>query len=107
MNGVSISTNDEMVIKLFHYFITEEGYHPIILHGVKDEIWLENLENEYKIIRIVSNYIHNDEQLNYDLFKTNQIIKTIKKKTFSTNMNILNFFVNLGDNVHLELSNCC
>ena len=107
MNGVSISTNDEMVIKLLHYFITEEGYHPIILHGVKDEIWLENLENEYKIIRIVSNYIHNDEQLNYDLFKTTQIVKTIKKKTFSTSMTTLNFFVNLGDNVHLELDNCC
>lgn len=106
MNGVSISTNDEMVIKLLHYFITEQGYHPIILHGVKDEIWLENLESDYKIIRIVSNYIHNDEQLNFDQFKTNQIIKTIKKKTFSHNMTTLNFFVNLGENVHLESKNC-
>jgi len=106
MNGVSISTNDEMVIKLLHYFITEEGYHPIILHGVKDEIWLENLDSDYKIIRIVSNYIHNDEQLNFDQFKTNQIIKTIKKKTFSHSMTTLNFFVNLGENVHLENDNC-
>ena len=106
MNGVSISTNDEMVIKLLHYFITEEGYHPIILHGVKDEIWLENLDSDYKIIRIVSNYIHNDEQLNFDQFKTNQIIKTIKKKTFSHSMTTLNFFVNLGENVHLESDNC-
>ncbi len=106
MNGISISTNDEMVIKLLHYFITEEGYHPIILHGVKDEIWLENLENDYKIIRIVSNYIHNDEQLNFDQFKTKQIIKTIKKKTFSHNLNTLNFFVNLGENVHLDQDNC-
>ena len=100
MNGVTISTNDEMVIKLLHYFITEEGYHPIILHGVKDEIWLENLDSEYKIVRIVSNYIHNDEQLSYDTLRTNQIIKTIKKKTFSHSMNTLSFFVNLGENVH-------
>ena len=75
MNGISISTNDEMVIKLLHYFITEEGYHPVILHGVKDEIWLENLDSDYKIIRIVSNYIHNDEQLNVDLLRTKHIIK--------------------------------
>ena len=106
MNGVTISTNDEMVIKLLHYFITEEGYHPIILHGVKDEIWLENLDSDYKIVRIVSNYIHNDEQLNYDMLRTKQIVKTIKKKTFSHNMNTLSFFVNLGDNVHLESDNC-
>ena len=106
MNGISISTNDEMVIKLLHYFITEEGYHPVILHGVKDEIWLENLESDYKIIRIVSNYIHNDEQLNVDLLRTKHIIKSIKKKTFSHKINTLNFFVNLGENVHLNIDNC-
>ena len=106
MNGISISTNDEMVIKLLHYFITEEGYHPVILHGVKDEIWLENLDSDYKIIRIVSNYIHNDEQLNVDLLRTKHIIKSIKKKTFSHRIDTLNFFVNLGENVHLKLDNC-
>lgn len=106
MDGLTISTNDEMVIKLLHYFITEQGYHPIILHGVKDEIWLENLDSDYKIVRIVSNYIHNDEQLDFDLYKTNQIVKKIKRKTFSHKMNALSFFVNLGDNVHLSQENC-
>ena len=33
-------TNDEMVMKLLHYFITEKGYSPIVLHGAKNEIWL-------------------------------------------------------------------
>jgi len=106
MNNISISASDEIVIKLLHYFITEAGYHPIILHGAKDEIWLENLDNDYKIVRIVSNYIHNDEQLNFDLYKTKQIVKKIKRKTLSRNMNTLNFFVNLGDNVHIENENC-
>jgi len=70
MEQIALNNNDEMVIKLLHYFITEKGYSPIVLHGAKDEIWLENLTGNYQIVRIVSNYIHNDEQLNFDLFKT-------------------------------------
>lgn len=93
---------DELVMELLHYFITEQNYNPIILHGAKNEIWLENMEGNYKIVRIVSNYIHNNDQLDFDLFKTKQISKQIKKKTLSFNMNVLNIFLNLGDNVHME-----
>lgn len=102
MEEIIINKNDELVMKLLHYFITQMGYSPIVLHGAKDEIWLEKLNGDYKIIRIVSNYIHNDEQLNFDLFRTKQIMKQIKKKTFSFNMNTLSLFVNLGDNVNIE-----
>ena len=77
---MEMSKNDELVFKLLHYFITNKGYNPVILHGAKDEIWLENLNSDYKIVRLVSNYIHNNEQLETDLFRTNQIMKTIKKK---------------------------
>lgn len=90
---------DEKVMKLLHFFITEQGYNPIILRGAKDEIWLENLESDYGIVRIVTNYIHNDEQFDFDLFKTNQIMKKIKKKTLSVNLKTLSIFLNLGDNV--------
>ena len=100
--NVTLNKNDEVVMKLLHYFITNKGYSPVILHGAKDEIWLENSDAEYKIIRIVSNYIHNDEQLNFDIFRTKQILKRIKKKMFSINMNALSIFVNLGDNVNLK-----
>lgn len=100
MQEITIGKTDELVMKLLHFFITEEGYTPIILHGAQNEIWLENLENEYKIIRIVSNYIHNDEQFKYDLFKTNHILKKIKRKTFSFELPTISIFVNLGDNVH-------
>ena len=100
--NVSISKNDEIVMKLLHYFITEKGYNPVVLHGAKDEIWLENSDEEYKIVRIVSNYIHNDEQLKFDIFRTKQILKRVKKKMFSLKINALSIFVNLGDNVNLE-----
>lgn len=102
MEEIIINKNDEIVMKLLHYFITDMEYSPIILHGAKDEIWLEKLDGNYQIVRIVSNYIHNNEQLDFDIYKTRQITKKIKKKTFSFNMNVLSFFVNLGDNVKLD-----
>ena len=100
--NVALNKNDEVVMKLLHYFITIGGYNPVVLHGAKDEIWLENSNAEYKIIRIVSNYIHNDEQLNFDIFRTKQILKRVKRKMFSLNINALSIFVNLGDNVNLD-----
>lgn len=96
---VTVNQNDELVMKLLHYFITEQGYNPIILQGVQNEIWLENLNNNHKIIRIVSNYIHNDEQFNFDIYRTRQIMKKVKQKTISLSMNALSIFMNFGDNV--------
>ena len=97
-----LNKSDEIVMSLVHYFITEENYTPIVVKGVKDEIWLENLDGPYRIIRINSNYIHNDEQYKFDLFKTKKVVDQIKKKTLSISMNTLNIFLNLGDNVHLN-----
>lgn len=99
MEEIIIDKNDELVMKLLHFFITEEGYNPIVLRGAKNEIWLENLDGTYQIVRIVSNYIHNNEQLEYDVFRTKQITKKIQKKTLSMHMNVLNIFINLGDMV--------
>ena len=93
-----------IVMKLLHYFITEKNYNPIILQGVENEIWLENLNEDYKVIRIVSGYIHNDEQFDFDKFKTKRILKKIRKKTLSIKMNVLSIFLNLGDNVTEDLS---
>lgn len=93
-----------MTMKLLHYFITEKNYNPIILQGVENEIWLENLEEDCKVVRIVSNYIHNDEQFNFDVFKTKRILKKIKKKTFSFSMNVMSIFLDMGENVSKELN---
>lgn len=102
MNEIIIDEKEEIVMKLLHYFITEKGYSPVIVRGVKDEIWLENLKEDFNIIRIVSGYIHNDEQFKFDLFKTKSLIKSIKKKTLSFKMKALSIFVNLGDNVNIS-----
>lgn len=102
MNDVVVSRKDLIVMKLLHYFITVKNYTPIILQGAEDEIWLENLDNEYQIIRIVSNYLHNDEQFSFDQFKARKISNRISKKIFSYNMNILSIYTDLGDNVHMK-----
>lgn len=82
MQNISFTKIDELTIKLLHYFIIEKGYNPIILQGAKNEIWLEKLSNDYKIVRINSNYVHNDDQFNFDIFKTKKILKHIKKRLF-------------------------
>ena len=101
---VLLDDKNVIVMKLLHYFITEKNYNPIILQGVDNEIWLENLNEDYKVVRIVSGYIHNDEQFDFDIFKTKRIIKKIKRKTLSFNMNVLSIFLNLGDNVTKDLT---
>ena len=102
MDEVILNRKDLIVMKLLHYFITVKNYTPIILQGAKDEIWLENLDDEYQIIRIVSNYLHNDEQFAFDQFRAKKITGKISKKVFSYNMNILNIYTDLGDNVHVQ-----
>lgn len=102
MSTVVMKKNDEIIMRLVHYFITEKDYTPIVVNGVKDEIWLENTEGPYRIIRINSNYIHNNEQFNFDMFKTMSVMKQIKKKTFSFSMNTLNIFLDINDSVNLK-----
>ena len=93
-----------LTMKLLHYFITEKNYNPIILQGVDNEIWLENLEEDCKVVRIVSNYIHNDEQFDFDVFKTKRIINKIKKKTFSLNINVMSIFLDMGENITKDIN---
>lgn len=99
---IKLNNNDLLIMNLVHYFITEKSYNPVVLHGINDEIWLENLDNDYKLIRIVSHYIHNEEQLKFDRFKLKRIISNLKKKTFSLNMPVLNIYTSLGEDVLLN-----
>lgn len=94
-----INNRDMISMKLLHYFITKKNYNPIIVQGVENEIWLENLEEEYKVVRIVNNYIHNDEQMDFDVFKTKRMVKKIKRKTFTFSIKALNILTDVGDNV--------
>ena len=105
MSSISMDKKDEIVMKLVHFLVTKENYTPIVVNGVRNEVWLENVEGPYKIIRINSNYIHNKEQFNFDIYKTNNVARQIKKKTLSWKMNVLNIFLDLNDNVKLDSIN--
>ncbi len=102
MERVNVRKQDEILMSLVHFFVTKEGYTPIFVQGVKDEIWLENIDGPYRIIRINSNYIHNEEQYKFDQFKIKNIVAQIKKKTLSFKVNALNIELNVSDRVKVE-----
>lgn len=93
---------DLMVMKLLHYFITEKNYNPVIVHGIENEIWLENMDSEYRIVRIVLNHIHNEEQLDFDYFKVGRLVSQIKRKTFTFKMKVLSLYLDINDDVKLK-----
>jgi len=106
MKTEMINERDLITMKLLYYFIKIKNYNPIIVQGAKNEIWLENLEEDVKIVRIVNNYIHNNEQMEFDIFKTKRLVNKIKKKTFSLKMQVLSIFTDLGENVNfLKINN--
>ena len=100
--AVTMDKKDEMIMRLVHYFITEENYSPIVVNGVKDEIWLQNQEGPYKIIRINANYIHNKEQYEFDILKLRNVMRQVKRKTLSWSMNALNILLDVNEDVSLE-----
>ena len=105
MTSVMIRKNDQIMMSLVHYFVTKENYSPIHVQGVKDEIWLENLNGPYRVIRISCNRVINEEQYKFDIFKMQHIIKQIKRKTLSLKMNALNICLDMSDRVKYNDAN--
>lgn len=99
--NIKINKKDDIILKILHYFITKEDYKPVIINGLDNEIWLENMENDLKLIRINTNYIHNEEQFKSDIFKVKTIMKSIKRNTLSFKMTTLNLLLDTGDNVSI------
>ena len=99
MSNVMIRKSDQVMMSLVHYFVTKESYAPINVQGVKDEIWLENLNGPYRIIRISCNSIINEEQYKFDIFKMKHVMKQIKKKTLSIKMNALNICLGISKKI--------
>lgn len=97
MEDIVFKSDDLVVMSLINYFITEKNYNPMIIHGLNDEIWLENLNEDYKIVRIVSHHIHNKEQLDFDKFKLSRIVKQVKRKTLSFKVKVLSIYTDLED----------
>lgn len=112
MNMTIIDEQELLVMKIIHYFIVYENYNPIIIKGIDNEVWLENKNNSYSIIRIITKHIHNMEQYDYDVLKTKHIAKQLKKKMLDFSMNVLsiyvdkNFYTNLDehdDNKYIDI----
>lgn len=97
-----VEKKNEILLQLAHYFITVENYTPIIVKGVNNELWLENIDAPYRIIRINMNYIHNNEQLNMDMWKVKNIVRQVKKKTLSFSVDTLNILLDVGSNVEMK-----
>lgn len=97
MEEIVFKSDDLIVMGLINYFIAEKDYNPMIVHGADNEIWLENLSEEYKIIRIVSHHIHNKEQLDFDKFKLNKVVKQVKAKTLLMKVKVLNIYTDIED----------
>ena len=96
---MNIDEKSLLELKLVHYFITKENFVPIIIHGIEDEIWLENKHSEYRVIRIVSKKIFNEEQYKFDIDKTKDISKQIKRKTFNPFMSMLTIYINFDEDI--------
>lgn len=102
MNISIMEEKDIFIMKLLNYFITKKSYAPIIIHGVDNEIWLENPKEEYRIIRIVTRNIFNEEQFKFDSIRAKHILKQLKKKMFLFSIPSLTILVDVGDNFNLE-----
>ena len=99
MKNAKVEKVDQLLMQLAHYFITVENYTPIVVRGTQNEIWLENTDAPYKIVRINANHVHNNEQLDFDLFKIKNIVKQVKKRTLSFSLNTLNILLDSGNTV--------
>lgn len=93
---------DLLVMKFLHYFITEKNYNPVIVHGIQNEIWLENMDSDIRIVRLVLGYVHNEEQLKFDDFKVKRLVKQIKLKTFTFKMRVLTFYLDINQDVKTQ-----
>lgn len=99
-----MTTNDKsnlLVMKLLHYFVTVWDYNPVIVHGVQNEIWLENMNCEFRIVRIVMSHIHNNEQLEFDNYKVERLSKQIKLKTFTMKLKTLSLYIDIDSSVEI------
>ena len=99
MPNLTIRKSDQIMMSLVHYFVTKENYAPIQVQGVKDEIWLENLDGPYRIIRITCNRVINEEQYKFEMFKMEHVLKQIRKKTLSFKVNALNICLDISKKV--------
>ena len=96
---------DILVMKLIHYFMIKKDYVPIIIRGIDNEVWLENPKGEFRIIRIVTKNIFNNEQYEFDTFKNKNIVSQISKQTLNPFIDVLTIYTDIGDNFKKKIEN--
>lgn len=96
---VEIRKEDLIVVSLVNYFMVQKNYSPVILYGIDSEIWFENLNAEYKIIRIITGKLKNADAVELEYFRYNRIINSLKRKTFSTKLKTLSIVVCSDENM--------
>ncbi len=99
------NNKDILVMKLIHYFMVKKDYIPIIIRGINNEVWLENPKGEFRIIRIVTKNIFNNEQFEFDSYKTKNIVTQIMKQTFNPFIDVLTIYTDIGDNFKKKIEN--
>ncbi|MBO6195494.1 MAG: rhomboid family intramembrane serine protease [Bacilli bacterium] len=99
------NNKDILVMKLIHYFMVKKDYVPIIIRGINNEVWLENPKGEFRIIRIVTKNIFNNEQFEFDSYKTKNIVTQIMKQTFNPFVDVLTIYTDIGDNFKKKMEN--
>lgn len=103
--NAEMNKKDKVLMQLAHYFITVENYTPMIVRGAEGEIWLENINAPFRLVRINPNYIHNNEQLDMDFLKIKSVVKQVKRKTLSFKVETLNILLDVGSNVNVRNEN--
>lgn len=102
---VKIDDKELLVMKLIHYFMIKKDYIPVIIRGIDNEVWLENPKGEFRIIRIVTKNIFNNEQFEFDSYKTKNITAQIMKQTFNPFIDVLTIYTDIGDNFKKKIEN--
>ena len=100
-----VNEKEILVMKLIHYFMIKKDYIPIIIKGIDNEVWLENPKGEFRIIRIVTKNIFNNEQYEFDTFKVRNITSQIKKQTLNPFIDVLTIYTDIGDNFKKKIEN--
>ena len=79
---VKINNKDIVVMNFTHYFITEQNYNPVVVHGINDEIWydyISEMKNERAVVKLRGLYNiiqYNGELLSDEWFKSVKCFET-------------------------------
>lgn len=96
-----LDKNNTLIYKALHYFVVDLDYEVVVVKGLDNELWLQNLSEDYKLIRFVFSPIINNEQLVLDIKKAAYVSKAIRNKMLSLKMKTMTFYFNITKNLKM------